>query len=246
MNQVLRHDVELQWVSPPKQARSQARLERMLDAAELVIAERGFEQAPVAEIMAKAGSSVGLFYQRFKSKDDLLRCLMARFTEETIATCNVVLSEDVWRGDTIAAIIERLVPFLFDVYRARRGLLRAFLRRASVDADFSQEAHRAEEYVAERLQRLLLDRTDQIAHPDPASATQLAYQMLRSTLNTMILFDLKEQAGFSIDDPGIADDLAQAFLRVLSVRKPKADSVARPSPRGRKLPKQTQKTRRRA
>ena len=47
----------LQWVRPPQQARSQETLERLLDAAETLIAEKGFEDTPVAEVASRAGSS---------------------------------------------------------------------------------------------------------------------------------------------------------------------------------------------
>lgn len=221
-------EIELKWVAPPKQARSQERLERLLNAAETVIAERGFEQASVADIMARAGSSVGIFYQRFKTKDDLLRCLLARFTEESIATTDVVLAEEAWRGKSIAAIIRRVVPFLVVVYRARRGLLRAILLQASVDPLFTQEAHLAEEHVADKLEKLLLDRAREIRHPNPRAAASLAYQMLRSTLNTLILFELKTRAGLSLDDPELEGELARAFLLLLGIREPTRASNGKP------------------
>lgn len=219
-------DLDLQWVAPPKQARSQARFERMLDAAEQVIAERGFDRASVAEIMAKAGSSVGVFYQRFKTKDDLLRCLMARFTEESMATCDVVLAEEAWKGKSISAIIGRLVPFLITVYRERRGLIRALLRRASVDKPFRIDAHAAEQYVEDRLERLLMDRASEIHHPNPQMAVRLAYQMLRSTLNMLVLYELERRAGFDLDDRRLGKELSRAFLQLLDVeptQRPRAE-----------------------
>ena len=217
-------ETSLQWVAKPKQARSQARLERLLDSAEEVIAEKGFAHASVAEIMSRAGSSVGLFYQRFKSKDDLLRCLLDRFTDESIATADLAFASDQWEGKSIRLVSERFIPFLVTVYRLKRGLIRAILLRASVDSDFNQSAHAAELHIANQLEKLFMDRTEQIAHPDPKTAIRLAYQMLRSTLNSLALFELKERAGFSLDHPVLEKELTRAFLRLIAYRSPTAST----------------------
>ena len=58
----------LHWVRPPQQARSQETLNRLLDAAEQLVAEKGFDDTPVAEVARRAGSSVGAFYSRFREK----------------------------------------------------------------------------------------------------------------------------------------------------------------------------------
>jgi AcrR family transcriptional regulator len=206
------------WHSTPKQPRSQARLARILDAAERVIADKGFEQATVAQIMAEAKSSVGLFYQRFKTKDDLLRCLLARFTEEAIALTDQTLDPHSWTSRTAEDIVAEVIPVLVELYRARRGLLRAFLLKASVDPDFHQQAHIAEQHVAQRLEELLLSRKRELRHPDPAAAVRIAYQMLRSTLNVLTLFVTPRRSGYQLDNAALADQLTRAVLAMLGLK----------------------------
>lgn len=48
----------------------------LLEAAALLIAERGYPGATVNEVIARAGSSKGTFYWHFRSKDDLLFTLL--------------------------------------------------------------------------------------------------------------------------------------------------------------------------
>ncbi|HEY1598537.1 MAG TPA: helix-turn-helix domain-containing protein, partial [Pirellulales bacterium] len=72
MNRLL---AKVEWVRPPRQTRSQETLERLLDAAEEVFAEKGFESATVAEVVRRAKSSVGAMYARFTDKNALLSCL---------------------------------------------------------------------------------------------------------------------------------------------------------------------------
>ena len=44
---------------PPQQTRSQETLDRILDAAERVLEEKSFTEATLAEIMERAGVTVG-------------------------------------------------------------------------------------------------------------------------------------------------------------------------------------------
>src|SRR2546430_7916872 len=64
---------------PPQQTRSQETLDRILDAAERVLDEKSFTEATLAEIMERAGVTVGAFYRRFPDKDALLHLLDERF-----------------------------------------------------------------------------------------------------------------------------------------------------------------------
>ena len=52
----------LSSVAPPKQARSEQTLYRILDATEALIREKGLAAVSIPEIVSRAGSSVGGFY----------------------------------------------------------------------------------------------------------------------------------------------------------------------------------------
>jgi AcrR family transcriptional regulator len=101
----------LVWVRPPQQARSQLTLSRILDASETLLAEKSWEDAGVAEIARRAGSSVGAFYSRFRDKDALLVALHERFVEEAFATSVAALEETRWTGASICEIVRELVAF---------------------------------------------------------------------------------------------------------------------------------------
>jgi AcrR family transcriptional regulator len=58
-----------------EQSKAQTR-ERLLSAARVVFAKRGFHGASVEEIAAEAGFSTGALYSNFEGKDDLFLALM--------------------------------------------------------------------------------------------------------------------------------------------------------------------------
>ncbi|WP_134665212.1 MULTISPECIES: TetR/AcrR family transcriptional regulator [unclassified Amycolatopsis] len=63
---------------PPQQARSRAALQRLLTAAEQVLAEQGLESFTVAAVASQAGMSVGTIYRRFDGKEQLLHAVKDR------------------------------------------------------------------------------------------------------------------------------------------------------------------------
>ena len=68
----------------PRQDRSRALVEAILEAAALLIAERGWEAVTSNDIADKAGASIGSFYQYFPSRESVLATLWVDLREETL------------------------------------------------------------------------------------------------------------------------------------------------------------------
>lgn len=209
------HNVD--WVRPPRQARSQETLDRILDAAEAVVSERGFEGASIAEIVRRAQSSVGAFYARFHDKEALLKCLHERFCEEAIATTDAVLDRGQWDGATIREILAETIPFLVRVYVERPGLIRAFILRSGADESFRSSAERLGSYVAERLIALLMERAAEIRHPQPALAAEFAFGLTLAALDSRMLFGPASAVGRGLSSEELAGELVQMMLSYLGV-----------------------------
>ena len=62
------------------------RRSELLDLARAVFLEKGFEAATVNDILAAAALSKGGFYHHFKSKDEVLNALRARYTQWFLET----------------------------------------------------------------------------------------------------------------------------------------------------------------
>ena len=68
-------------VRPPKQRRSRESYERVLDAAHALLEENGFEGFTAQEVAVRSGVSIGAIYERFGSKETLLRAVHERLME---------------------------------------------------------------------------------------------------------------------------------------------------------------------
>jgi AcrR family transcriptional regulator len=209
------HKVE--WVKPTHQARSQETLERILDAAEELIAERGFENSTVSEIVRRAKSSVGAMYARFNDKDSLLVCLHERFCDQALATTEMALDPERWVDASIAEILSTAVPFVVHIYHLKRGLIRAFIVRGSSDRNFAERGASLGRTVSAKLAALLTARQHEIRHPDPALAVDFGVRLMFDTLDQSTLFADVQRTTIHITREQIAQELCRTFCSYLGV-----------------------------
>ncbi len=92
MNQVSNSD------KIPKTARGKRTREKLLQAAEIEFGERGFHDAAISGITARAGVALGTFYVYFDSKQEIFRALVSYMGHLTRA----------WIAQRVAAAPDRL------------------------------------------------------------------------------------------------------------------------------------------
>lgn len=93
------------------------RLNELMDAAEHLFLEKGFQSTTVSEIVAKADVAKGTYYHYFTSKTDVLEALRTRYMEwfldyidKAIAECEIndwPKKLDIWCKYSIDAYIQR-------------------------------------------------------------------------------------------------------------------------------------------
>jgi AcrR family transcriptional regulator len=177
-----------QFFRPPQQSRSQETLDRILDAAEQVLAEKAFGEATLAEIMERAGVTVGAFYRRYPDKNALLRHLDERFFDEMDKKAGILFESEAWSGASARDIVTEFARNAVEVYSSRRGLLRSLFLRARTDTVLQQSALQVNEKYIAMLRAVLLPRRDQIGHPDPERAIELGFMMVIGALRELVVF----------------------------------------------------------
>jgi len=196
---------QLEWVRPPRQARSQQTLERLLDAAEAIIDDKGIDNATVAEIAKRAGSSVGAFYTRFADKEALMRCVVERFHEQAVATAKAVLQPERWVEVSVESALESMMLFMLRVLHERRRLIVGMLVRAARDPSIGALGHRLHEHIAAHMHDLIEHRGHVMSHPNPETAVNVAVWMVLSAMESRVLYR-------TADGPQIPDRQAAAEI----------------------------------
>ncbi len=218
-------DVRLEWVKPPLQARSQQTLERLLDAAEAILVEKGLEHATVAEIAKRAGSSVGAFYSRFSDKEALMRCVLQRFNDQAVATAEAVLTPARWQGVALEDALRTLLAFMLKMLHERRHLVLALMVRAASDAQLSAFGDRLHAALTRLFLELLEARGHVVLHPEPETAVHLAVWLVLSGMESRALRDTSDGAVASegrppLSDEVVAREITDLVLRYVGVQAP--------------------------
>jgi AcrR family transcriptional regulator len=204
----------LEWVRAPRQARTREGLVRLLDAAEALVAARGFDDAGIAEIARQAGSSVGAFYRRFADKDGLLHALHERFCDEARATADTALNPARWSDAATEEMLREFTMFLVQVFREREGFFRAILQRGASDPVVRERTDRLFEHMADRLAALLRGRRGDIAHADPTLAATVGLRVVIGTLTHTIQ---AQPHTLPLSDERLGAELARVFIAYLDI-----------------------------
>ena len=208
----------LVWMRAPQQVRSQATLDRLLDAAEALLDEGSFDQLSVQAICKRANSSVGAFYTRFADKVALLHVLHERVCTEAKQTAAVSLDPEQWRGVPIEQIIEQMVGFIVVEYSRRRGLRMEMVRRNGTDPAFRARSIDVAADTVHRLATLLEVCGGPLGANEPLLAAEMCNRILFGVLDQHAIYADTGPAGIVIDDDTLAKSLTITLIAWLRAR----------------------------
>ena len=158
----------------------------MLDAARVLLEENGFEGFTAQEVASRSGVSVGAIYERFGSKESLLRVVHGRVMESLDAAVSAfeVRAEP---GDARAAIVAAVSDYARVAHDHRR-ILRAFMHLGAIDDLIAQRGSRASTDRGRIFKARLLAHRSVIAHPEPELAVDIAFRMVYCTIARQIMY----------------------------------------------------------
>jgi AcrR family transcriptional regulator len=227
---------KLRWVKLPRQARSRDKLERFIKAAERLINERGFQATSVPDIAREAGCSVGLFYTRFRDKQELLRYLFEHYLGEVVATARAA-SPDALQEVPLAELVRQAVSGMVRIHRARPGLVYAFYETVPHDPVLAArvlEVHREIEALA---RKALAARAGEMCHPDPDLAARFAIRFVVGVLQQRALAGRMLPAGGDVSWHQVNDELVRALQAYLGVTEDTQPPAPSPRPKLRAAPR---------
>jgi AcrR family transcriptional regulator len=159
----------------PRQDRSRATVERLLNATIQLLDEAGLEGAVIPRIAVAAGMAPANVYRRFADKNALLRAAFLHALVQGNEVNRHVLGKQL-RGDTLAEAASNLVALLIDQYRQHPHFLRALSRFIEGDSDqaFVQQARALIGENVDLVVAVLLAHRNDIRHAAAEPALRFA------------------------------------------------------------------------
>jgi AcrR family transcriptional regulator len=129
----------------PQQERSQQRINAILDAAEQLFAEIGYDATTTNAIAARAHASIGSLYQFFSSKETILQSAIVRYRDQYRTISSTIITDDFF-SLPLEDALDRLFAALIDLHTTHKGVFPFYL-----GSPFAQQ-----------IVQELLDRLDQV------------------------------------------------------------------------------------
>lgn len=189
----------------PRQARSRALVDAVVEATEKVLAREGAEGLTTTRVAEVAGVSVGSLYQYYPSRESLIAAVIERRTEDDVRWMDTVLPQ--LAGQPLRVILRQCLERVVQVFRAETALYREILTsmqsvsRDDVVAGMVAEGTRR---LAEMLGRMPIA---------PDSAERAAW-IVTTALVAVVRTAARERPAL-LDDPALIDDLERMTLRYL-------------------------------
>ena len=213
-------DLDQDYGRAPQQSRSRQPLTRIIEAAEALFAERGYDGTTVNQIVSKARCSVGGFYARFKDKESLFLYIHDRQCDLLIQRINFL--GDLARAEnaSLETVVRQSVRALFLFAGQRRELTRMFIQRSGVDTEFHARYARTWGSVRDRLRPIMLARKNEIqTATDPMRAIDFTLQLMHSLwANDVLHHTMKDITGQETGE-ALIDDLTNSCLAWLGLQR---------------------------
>lgn len=206
----------LEGFREPRQERSRRTLERIAGATEALLSERGTGGLTVQDVVARADTSVGAFYQRFDGKEVAVAFVRERSWEEARRLWRDFLAPEAWEDvpapALVAEVIRRFVRVLLARDRPTRALYLDLLRRE--DEEGLGRVRELDRDVADMVGRLLDARAGEPGAEIDAVAAREGFLRVISALRDHLLFG---QGG---DERALILGLTQMYLGLLGLERP--------------------------
>ena len=195
-------------------------MERILGAAEELLREEPFEDVTVAEIVRRAGSSVGAFYARFPAKAALLSALYARqHGMRQTERGRSYLTHFVSRRMTLEERAREVIGHIVTYYRLNRHLLRSLgaAERLSPTSG-APEADAYHDAFSRGWTAAFLAHRHEIGHPDPERAVRMGLFMVASACREAVVFSTPVVELGEMSETELAEELTSALVAYLGAR----------------------------
>jgi AcrR family transcriptional regulator len=161
-------------VRAPKRERGRQRVAELLEAANRVFADKGFDAATMTEIAARAGAPIGSLYQFFPSKEALADALLRKYVS--------LLEADLDEIEAHASVLDTqsLVDRLFAVLRSHPAERAAALPLAEARMDEPTRRATFRQMARARIASILRARAPRLSAAKARDMAVVVLQLMKA------------------------------------------------------------------
>jgi AcrR family transcriptional regulator len=208
-----------------RQKRGQVTYDALIDTAFAMLDEKEFDEISIAELAQKAGYSVGAFYARFHSKDELFDAMVQQHVHNRRKTRQRQFEET-----NDARLLHELLDETVRYYWGRRRFWRAALIRSITEPAFWAPMRKLSHEFADALLGRLRDCAGRALTGTEEANVRFAVQLAFGLINNTIL---NRPGPFFLEQNLFIENLVRAFKLVSGYDELGAAGTARAAKRPR-------------
>jgi AcrR family transcriptional regulator len=189
-----------------RQKRGQITYDALIETCFEMLQEKDFDEISIADLSQKAGYSVGAFYARFRSKDELFDAMVMRHLDGR----RKVRSRQFAEGAS-STLIHDVLEETVNYYWGRRRFWRAALIRSMREPEFWAPMRNLSHEFADSLIAHMAVRAGRSLDAEEEANVRFAVQVTFGTINNTIL---NRPGPFFMDQALFVQNLVRAFRLV--------------------------------
>jgi AcrR family transcriptional regulator len=154
----------------------------MLVAAEKLMLERGSEEFTLQDVSQTGNVSIGSIYLRFKSKENMVRAVIANHLERMAGDEDAMIAGVKAKATSLDTFMPDFVEAFAEMLREHAPLLRMSMQRASFDPLVSEPGRQSANRAAAMGIAAMLDYRAEFGGDDNERKANAAYQIIFATL----------------------------------------------------------------
>jgi AcrR family transcriptional regulator len=197
-------------IRQPRQDRSQASMERILDAFEKLLLKRSYETITINDIAAESSTGAGSIYARFDGKRSILLALHAR-TRDRARKYYMGLFNPATRVDeSLEQAIERTTRGMLNWHKRQRSVIKTSLLLG--DADIYDGISASFRPWSEQLALLLKARGADLSDNAALAAAIAILQVTTAALQQWVIFGSIAPVGHNVSEEQLVRIIKAAAL----------------------------------
>ena len=200
--------------TPPKQARSIATEQKMLDAAESLLHQGDARQVTVENVVSLSGATVGSFYARFGSIEGLFDALHQRYKDSIYQS---KLLEALNRGmeqPDLRKALHHITKTILKFGNEKRKLFAFFVTRNE-----GADALAIRLFAVKNMQEILKVHRDEVAHKDIRRAAENTGRLIYQAWVGLILLEPSDFVGRKTSLSSVVETTTQMAYAYLITEK---------------------------
>lgn len=198
----------------PKQARSIATEQKMLDAAESLLHQGDARQVTVENVVNLSGATVGSFYARFGSIDGLFDALHQRYVDSIYQSKLLEAAKRGMEQPDLRKALHHITKTMLEFGNERRQLLAFFVTRNE-----GADALAIRLFAVKNMQEILKVHRDEVAHKDLRRAAENTGRLIYQAWVGLIFLEPSDFVGRKTSLSSVVESTTQMAYAYLITEK---------------------------